>query len=126
SDVRYAPGEVRFDFTPGPGYVDIRIQRTDPADPVRAITVVREDRIAAFDAGALFNPEWLALLDGFSALRFMDWMLTNNSTQSAWANRPRPGDYSFAENGVALEYMIALANELKADPWFSIPHLADD
>jgi hypothetical protein len=29
-------------------------------------------------------------------------------------------------NGVALEYMIALANELDADPWFNMPYQADD
>jgi len=124
--VRYGRGEVTFDFVPGPGGVDIRIQRTDPSDPVRAISVVRADRAAAFDGGAVFNPEWRALIEGFAVLRFMDWMGTNNSTQSAWANRPRPDDYSFAERGVPVEILLALANETGADPWFTLPHLADD
>ena len=30
------------------------------------------------------------------------------------------------DDGVALEYMIALCNELEADPWFCIPHTATD
>ncbi|WP_226780963.1 SGNH/GDSL hydrolase family protein [Oceaniglobus trochenteri] len=123
---RYGKNAVTFDFTPGPGPVEIRIQRTDPADPVRAITVVRADRVADFDAGALFNPDWLALLDGFRVLRFMDWMATNNSTQVHWQDRPRPGDYTYAEKGVPVEVLIALANRLKADPWFTLPHMADD
>ncbi|WP_108484038.1 hypothetical protein [Oceaniglobus ichthyenteri] len=126
TNVRYGENRVTFDYTPGPGPVDIRIQRTDPADPVRDITVVREDRIAAFDQGARFNPDWITLMDGFAVLRFMDWMATNNSSQSRWENRPKPGDYTFAENGIALEYMIALANALGVDPWFTLPHMADD
>jgi len=126
SGVRYGRNEVTFDFAPGPGPVDIRIQRTDPADPVRALTVVRTDRADAFDGGALFNPDWLALIDGFAALRFVDWMGANDSTQSTWENRPRPGDYTFADQGVALEYMLALIGEIGADPWFTLPHLADD
>src|SRR5690606_17138491 len=29
-------------------------------------------------------------------------------------------------NGVPVEVMVALANELRADGWFTIPHLAED
>lgn len=128
-NVRYGPNEVRFDFTPGPGPVDIRIQRTDRrgrGDHVRNITVVREDRRALFDSGALFNPDWLDRLAGFDLLRFMDWMDTNDSTQSAWADRPLPGDYTWTRKGVPAEVMIALANELGADAWFTLPHMATD
>lgn len=125
-NVRYGPGEVRFDYAPGPGPVDIRIQRSTADDPVRAITVVRADRAEAFDGGAVFNPDWLALLDGFTVLRFMDWMATNNSTLSHWNDRPRPQDYTFAEKGVPVEILLRLANTLQADPWFTLPHLADD
>lgn len=28
--------------------------------------------------------------------------------------------------GVSLEYIVALTNEVHADPWFAMPHLADD
>ncbi len=127
--VRYGKGEVRFDFTPGRGPVDIRIQRTDrrgTGDHVRDITIVREDQIPAFEAGAVFNPAWLDRLQGFAVLRFMDWMRTNDSPQSAWADRPRPGDYTYARRGVPAEVMIELANRTGADPWFNMPHLADD
>lgn len=129
SNVRYGKNAVRFDFSPGPGSVDIRIQRTDrgrKGDYVRDITVVREDRLESFDNGAVFNPDWLAHMRGFKVLRFMDWMDTNDSALSQWSDRPRPEDVTWALKGVPVEVMIALANELRADAWFTLPHLATD
>lgn len=124
-NVRYGQNSVSFDFAPGPGGVDIRIQRITSSDPPRNIRVVRADREAAFNKGEIFNSDYLALLKGFDALRFMDWMGTNNSTQSAWVNRPKPSDATWA-TGVPVEIMVALANEVGADAWFNMPHLADD
>ncbi|UWQ92247.1 hypothetical protein K3727_05460 [Rhodobacteraceae bacterium M382] len=129
SKVRYGKNEVTFDFTPGPGSVDIRIQRTDRArkgDYVRNITVVKLDNIAAYEAGEIFNPLWLKRLEGFALLRFMDWMHTNNSTQRHWKDRPRPDDYTWAHIGVPAEIIVALANQVDTDLWITMPHLADD
>ena len=128
-NLRYGKGEVLFDFTPGPGAVDIRIQRSDRrgrGDPVRNITVVKLDHAAAFDAGAIFNPDWLARLEGFAVLRFMDWMKTNESDQAVWADRPRPQDYTWALSGVPAEIIAELANRTGTDPWVTMPHAADD
>lgn len=127
SNVRYGKGEVRFDFIPGPGPVSILIQRTDrDGDYVRNITVVREEHLGAHDSGTLFNPLWLDRLNGFDALRMMNWMATNNSEQTGWEDRPRRQDYTWAQKGVPAEVMLELANTLGADPWFSMPHMADD
>ncbi|MDK3019175.1 hypothetical protein [Pseudodonghicola flavimaris] len=128
-NVRYADNEVRFDFEPGSGPVDIRIQRTDRSrsgNHVRNITVVREDRVREFDAGAVFNPDFLRVLEGFRALRFMDWMATNDSTLSRWEDRPQVSDYTYALRGAPAEVMIDLANRIGVDAWFNMPHLADD
>ena len=44
-----------------------------------------------------------------------------------WSDRPEPTDSTFAsEEGVPVELMVELANEIKADPWFNMPHLATD
>ena len=123
--VRYGDGEVTFDYTPGPGHVDIRIQRIDADDPPRNITVVKTDNLERFEGGAIFNPDWTRRIGEFDALRFMDWGATNDSTLSHWADRPKPGDVTWA-GGVPVEIMVALAHELEADAWFNIPHLADD
>lgn len=126
TNIRYGRGEVRFDYTPGPGGVELRIQRTNTANPLRNITVVREDRLEMYDSGALFNPDWTARLAAFDTLRFMDWMETNNSTQAHWDDRPLVSDASWAHRGVPLEVMLALVNSLGKNAWFNMPHLADD
>lgn len=76
--------------------------------------------------GAIFNPDWTARLAPFDTLRFMDWMETNNSTQSAWETRPIATDASWAHHGVPLEVMLALANAQGKNIWVNMPHLADD
>jgi hypothetical protein len=44
-----------------------------------------------------------------------------------WSDRPTPNlQTQGGEAGVALEYLIALANTLHADPWFCMPHRATD
>lgn len=126
---RYGEGEVRFDYTPGPGPVEIRIQRSDrrgTGDHVRNIRVAREEDWPALEAGALFRPGWLEMLRGCSSVRFMDWMNTNGSEQGNWDIRPKPGDFSYSRHGVPVEVMVALTHELGCDGWFNIPHLADD
>ncbi|WP_323782887.1 hypothetical protein [Leisingera sp.] len=130
-NVRYGKGEVRFDYAPGPGPVEIRIQRTgrrtgSGADYLRNIRVVKEEHLEAYEQGDLFNPLWLDRLDGFAALRFMDWMATNDSGQTGWEDRPRVPEYTWALKGVPAEIMLALTNTLGADPWFTMPHMADD
>ncbi|KIN64471.1 hypothetical protein Z946_3362 [Sulfitobacter noctilucicola] len=124
-NVRYGKGEVTFDYTPGPGSVDIRIQRINTTNPPRNIAVVHTDNIRRFERGAKFNPSWTARIGQFRALRFMDWSQTNDSKLSAWGDRPLVGDVTYA-TGVPLEVMIRLANELEMDAWFNMPHLADD
>ena len=53
-------------------------------------------------------------------------MTTNNSPQVNWHDRPQPKDASYASKGVPLELMIDLANRLNAEPWFCLPHQAND
>lgn len=120
------PGRVVFDFTPGEGGVILTIEATDPADNIRNIQIVREDRAEALARGEIFNPDWLARIRGVSLIRFMDWMKTNNSTLAEVQDRPKLDDFTWTRHGAPIEVMIALANELGADPWFTLPHLASD
>lgn len=107
------------------GQAAIRFVAVDPDDPIRNITVVPTELEEEFDRGAVFNPVWLERLRGLRVIRFMDWMGTNDSTSSEWGERPRVEDASWAQ-GVPIEVMLQLANELGADPWFNVPHLATD
>ncbi|HEV2703095.1 MAG TPA: hypothetical protein VGV09_15825 [Steroidobacteraceae bacterium] len=48
------------------------------ADHPRDISVVRDVYASLYDAGGIFNPLFLTALGGFSGLRFMEWMKTND------------------------------------------------
>lgn len=119
-------GRHVFTYTPGPGLVGIAIKATDPDDPIRNIRVIREDQEAAFLDGAVFNPKWVDRLGEVEVLRFMDWLNTNDSIVQRWSDLPGKSDFSYAWRGVPLSVMIDLANQIGADPWFTIPHMADD
>lgn len=124
--VRYGEGEAGFTYNPGEGAVGISISATDENDPIRDIRVIREDQMPLYEAGVLFNPDWIARVHDLRSVRFMDWMLTNGSPVTGWDTRPRMSDYTWTAWGVPLEAMIALANQIGADPWFNMPHMADD
>jgi len=123
------PGRIVFENPTG-GTMGFNIIATDPGgtgDYIRDISIVHEDHLALHAAGAVFNPDWLALVADARELRFMDWMRTNDSTQSDWASRPQVGDFTWAtEDGVPLEIMVRLANETGAEPWFTMPHRATE
>ena len=123
--VRPAPGRITFGYSPG-GPVGISLQSIDPDNPIRNIRVVREEHLALHEAGVLFNPLWIEKIEDLRLIRFMSWMDTNGSDISRWADRPLPGDASYAPWGAPVEIMVALANQIGADPWFTLPHLADD
>jgi hypothetical protein len=51
---------------------------TNGSDHPRDISVVQNTYAANYDAGAIFNPTFISALSGFSSLRVMEWMKTNN------------------------------------------------
>lgn len=126
TDLRMGRGQGWFSFTPGDGPVALRIEATDPADPIRDIAVIRADQIPLFELGEVFNPDWIARVRDLRGIRFMDWMQTNGSPQRVWQDRPRLADYTWVRRGVPVEIMVRLANEIGADPWFTLPAMADD
>jgi hypothetical protein len=57
----------------------------------------------------------------------MDWGRTNDSPLRSWSERPQVSDVRYTTaRGVPLEIMLELSNRLSADPWLTLPHLADD
>ena len=121
------PGADALVVTPAEPGIQICITQTDPANPVRNIRLYPVSWEAQALAGEVFSPDFLARLQGFSALRFMDWQRTNNSTQSDFTKRAMPTDARYtSERGVPVEVMVDLANRLKVQPWFNIPQPASD
>jgi hypothetical protein len=116
-------GRLLVQVTPQKG-IYLRIDESDPEDPVRNIHVW----MPGFEhAESSFHPLFLERLSHVKAIRFMDWMRTNNSVVTHWSDRTTPQSArQNSEYGVALEYMIELCNTLHASPWFCMPHKADD
>ncbi|HEX8522538.1 MAG TPA: PA14 domain-containing protein [Tepidisphaeraceae bacterium] len=75
----------------------------------------------------VFTNEYLAHLKQFTTLRFMDFTQTNNNPVSSWSDRAKLTDArQSSEKGVAWEYVIQMANQLKKDIWINIPVNATD
>lgn len=102
----------------------LRVDRSNPADPVRNIRFY----VPGWQAGAgAFHPLFVERLRPFRVLRFMDWQQTNLGMLEQWSQRSTPqAARQTTPVGVAPELMIELCNELGADPWFCMPHRADD
>jgi hypothetical protein len=87
------------------------------------------DRCVPFEenyATRPFDPRFLDRLRNYRVLRFMDWMDTNGSNVRTWADRPTLEEVRWTTHGAPVEIMVALANTLHADPWFCMPHQAND
>jgi hypothetical protein len=128
--VSSSPGRDIINVVPSTNGIDLRITVTDPAHTgnyIHNIRVVQAANEAAIKAGQVFNPTYLKLLQNFRAVRFMDWLQTNGSTQSSWPARSSP-TYAFfgTSNGVPIDVAVQLANAISADAWLNVPHMADD
>ena len=78
----------------------------------------------------IFNPDYLNYMKDFKVIRFMNMSgITRNPTDT-WDKRPKVNNATWAGKqgvrGAPLEIMVALANKLNADPWFNLPHRADN
>ena len=117
---------IAIDVTDTSGPLWVSIDSTAATNPVRNLRFLWPGTESTY-AAQPFNPEFLNKTKPFSVLRFMDWGMTNGSPVAAWGDRSRVTDVTYtAANGVPIEVMIKLANTLRADPWFCIPHRASD
>ena len=78
----------------------------------------------------VFNPDYLNFMKDFKVLRFMNMAGITRNNLTHWARRPHMKEATWGGRegfrGVPLEIMVKLANQLNADPWFSLPHAADN
>lgn len=120
--------------TPTNEGIMVDITASDLTDYVRNIRIIRPD-IAGSDyvntyATEPFTDLFYERHKYFKSVRFMDWMSTNYSRYSTWAERPtwQKSTWAIYEGGfgVPVEVMVHVANRLQADPWFCMPHRADD
>jgi hypothetical protein len=119
------PGRMRIDVDASQGGFMLQIRRTEPENYIRNIHVIMPGFEATWQRDP-FHPAFLERWRGMACFRFMDWMDTNNSEVRTWAQRPTLRHATFSKRGVALEWMIDLCNRQHIDPWFCMPHMADD
>jgi hypothetical protein len=118
-------GRILIDVDSSRGGFSLQLHETDPQDPVRNIHVIMPGFEETWQQDP-FHPAFLKRWQGMACFRFMDWMHTNHSEISTWSQRPTLQHATFSKRGVALEWMIELCNRQQIDPWFCMPHLADD
>lgn len=125
--VEHEGGRDVIEVESGAGNATLTIASTDPKNYLRNITVRPEG--AGPERSDLFNPVFVERLKGYRVLRFMIWMLGEGPGEIAprrWSGRPTPRDAIWTSRGAPAEVMVALANRVQADPWFTMPHAADD
>lgn len=94
------------------------IEASDAADPIRGI----DCREADADPKKLFDPLFVESVRPFKVIRFLDWQAANLNIPLDWSKRTSPAAPSQAgAEGVAVEHLVALANEAGTDPWFVMP-----
>ena len=123
-----APGRIVVQNLNG-GTMAVNIAATDPnhnGNYIHNISLVPQKYEALYQAGEIFNPDWLKIVQDARELRFMDWMGTNGVSHATWDTRPEVGDASWMTKGVPVEVMVQLANQTGTEPWFNMPAGADE
>jgi hypothetical protein len=69
---------ITFTVNPSQGIVFQILALPSPTNYIKAISIVQSAYQSAYAAGELFAPKFKTSLVGYSRLRFMDWMRTNN------------------------------------------------
>lgn len=122
ADLKLSPGRLDFIWQRGTDNAHFRINATDPGNPIRNI----DCREPGADPKALFDPGFVASLKPYKSIRFMDWQRSNANAAGSWSQRTLPtATIQAGPQGVAIEHMVALANQAKFDPWFVMPWKAE-
>lgn len=115
-------GKTYIDFNGQGGNIWFQFTSSAEGNHLRNMRILPAEYVDATDY-PLFLPQFLDGLRPFHTLRFMDWIGTNNSKDVEWADRTTPTYYRGAPS---FENAIALCNELNANAWVCIPHMASD
>ena len=128
-NVVVTPGRITFRIADD--YRDnvwLNINTSTQGNHVRNMRLVKASDEAVY-ATQPFDPNFIERIRPFKAIRFLDWSTANNATPlNTWADRTTPTRVTQAggPSGIAVEYIVQLANMLDQDIWLTIPHLASD
>ena len=130
--ISQSDGKVVFEYTGGDTKADVIVTFSglNASDPVHDLHVVRTDQVSLYNAGEIFNPDFVAKVAQWDVVRFMDWENTNDSDAITWDTRTTLNDAFWSRqathDGVPLEAMVKLCNEAHVDMWYNMPTKADD
>lgn len=117
-------------FKHNSGTFEVTVTETDPnntGDHIRNISIVKEEYVDLHDAGAIFNPDALEVLQDFREFRTLGWQRTIESQIQTIDDLPSLDYSSWAtEYGTPLEVLVELSNQAGTDLWITIPTLAND
>lgn len=119
------PGKLLIGVDSSKGGFSLRIHATSAKTPIRNIRVIMPGFEQTWREHP-FHPAFLKRWQGMTCFRFMDWMATNDSPVKTWSDRPTPAHATFSRRGVAVEWMVSLCNKTGVNPWFCMPHRADN
>lgn len=117
-------GRIVVSINAQKGHFRLEISKINPQNYIKNIRIVPLSQEQTYTK-MRWNPAFLGRWNGVACLRFMDFMQTNGSSKTSWSDRSKPTDSRFG-NGVPLEWLVDLANQLNCDAWFCMPHRAND
>ena len=117
------------------GTPDIRVRQAEQCGTAKFLSFeehhqpLTED-IEANKSALVFNPDYLHFMKDFQVLRFMNMSGMTRNPEAEWTERNTQEKATwggkYGSRGAPVELMVALANQVKADPWFSMPYKASD
>lgn len=122
--ISQTPGRIEVQVTHGGEIMGLQIMESQLGDHIRNIRFLLPGTEETYQENP-WSDSWFEKLTPFKSLRFMDWGHTNNSTLAQWEDRPQIDDYTYTPQGIPYEYWIEACNQLEADAWVCVPHLAD-
>ncbi|MGD0089480.1 MAG: hypothetical protein ABSE73_06125, partial [Planctomycetota bacterium] len=117
------PGRMVVDVK-GPGLM-LNLNEVNPEKPIRNVRFLMPDCEQTCKESP-FRQGFLEMWRTMNVYRFMDWMETNGSKIVKWSDRPKLEDATWTAKGIPVEVMVDLCNRQLINPWFCMPHQADD
>jgi hypothetical protein len=154
NEILSIPGRHIIDVNSYNGGIQLFLTATNPANYLRNIRIIMPGGVRVDDPYVwtddnhppdpenwsmfvdnydtqLFHPAFLNTIRKYKALRFMNWMITNEPdgrgvSERQWWDRARVTDAQWTSRGIPVEVMCELSNRMHADPWFCVNHLSTD
>ncbi|HFC91951.1 MAG TPA: hypothetical protein ENJ51_03985 [Leucothrix mucor] len=154
--IRHYPGKDVITLRGNKGKITgtLIITETDPDDYIRDIQVIMPGGICKNDPfrhvrnprkcsknnpflayvthakKIVFNPDYLTFMKKFRVIRLMNMAGITRNNLATWDKRATVEQSTWGgkegRRGIPLEIMVQLANTIGIDPWFNLPHRAND